>query len=299
MTLASMTGFARTQGSTGDIQWAWEIRSVNGRGLDLRLRLPNGFEALDQPVRKLASGALARGNVSINLQVQWTRTQTSYRINEEWLAALQSRAAQMISKGNATTFDKIRPDGLLGLRGVIETADETSSTAPLETETHAALLAGAENAVMALLQARAEEGRSLASILTSHMDQIEALTAAARDTGAAQPATIRSRLVRAISDVASETPALPEDRLANEIALLAAKADVREELDRLEAHIAAGRALMDKGDPCGRKLEFLAQEFHREANTLCSKSQDVELTRIGLDLKTAIDQVREQVANVE
>lgn len=299
MTLASMTGFSRTQGTTGDIQWAWEIRSVNGRGLDLRLRLPNGFEALDQPVRKLASGALARGNVSINLQIQWTRTQTSYRINEEWLAALQRRASQMISEGSATAFDKIRPDGLLGLRGVIETADETSSTAPLETETHTALLAGAENAVMALLQARAEEGRSLASILTNHMDQIEALTAAARDTAAAQPEAIRSRLVRAISEAASEMPALPEDRLANEIALLAAKADVREELDRLVAHIAAGRALMDKGGPCGRKLEFLAQEFHREANTLCSKSQDVELTRIGLDLKTAIDQVREQVANVE
>jgi uncharacterized protein (TIGR00255 family) len=293
-----MTGFARSQGMTGDIQWVWELRSVNSRGLDLRLRLPNGFEALDQPVRKLASGAFARGSISANLQVQWARARASYQINEEWLAAVQHRARRLLLQGDAAEFERIRPEGLLALRGVIEAVDEAPSPS-LEAEIHTELMADAEAAIMELLRARAEEGRSLEAILTEHLNQIEALTAAARTTAAAQPEAIRARLVQAIADAASAAPALSEDRLAHEIALLAAKADVREELDRLAAHIAAGRDLIQKGEPCGRKLEFLAQEFNREANTLCSKSQDIDLTRIGLDLKATIDQVREQVANVE
>lgn len=298
MTLASMTGFARTQGTTGEIQWAWEMRSVNSRGLDLRLRMPNGFEALDQPVRKLAGGAFARGSVSINLQVQWTRTRLSYQINDEWLAVLQTRMQQLFQLRGRDQFAKIRPDGLMALRGVIEATDEAPSPA-LESEIHTELMAGAEQAVNDLLLARAEEGRTLKGILTGHLDQIEALATAARGLAATQPEAIRARLVRAIGEAASASPALPEDRLAHEVAMLAAKADVREELDRLDSHIEAGRDLIGKGGPCGRKLEFLAQEFNREANTLCSKSQDIELTRLGLDLKTAIDQVREQVANIE
>ena len=298
MTLASMTGFARAQGTTDDIHWAWEMRSVNGRGLDLRLRLPNGFEALDQPVRKLASGAFARGSVSVNLQIQWTRVRASYQINEEWLATLEDRARRMLREGGTPGLGKIRPEGLLALRGVIEATDEAPAPT-MEAEIHSELMAGAERAIMDLLRARAEEGQSLKGVLIGHLDWIESLAAAARATAATQPEAIRSRLIRAVSEAASSSPALPEDRLAHEIAMLAAKSDVREELDRLDAHIAAGRDLIGKGEPCGRKLEFLAQEFHREANTLCSKSQDIELTRIGLDLKTAIDQVREQVANVE
>jgi len=294
MTIASMTGFARTQGTTGDLQWVWEMRSVNGRGLDLRLRLPGGFEALDQPVRKRAAAAFARGNVSINLQVQWVDRQAAYRINEDWLATVLARAARL-QADNATA--PIGPDGLLGLRGVIEAVDEAPSPA-LEEAAHAALLAGAEAAIAAMAEARAEEGRALHAVVGAHLDEIESLTAAARSTAATQPQAIRERLQRAVSEVL-EAGALAEDRLAQEIAVLAAKADVREELDRLSAHIAAGRGLIGRGEPCGRKLEFLAQEFNREANTLCSKSQDIDLTRIGLDLKAVIDQVREQVANVE
>ncbi len=298
MPLASMTGFARSQGMTGDIQWVWELRSVNSRGLDLRLRLPNGFEALDQPVRKLTSGAFARGSISVNLQVQWARARASYQINEEWLATVQHRTRRLLLQGDAAEYERIRPEGLLALRGVIEALDEAPSPT-LEAEIHNELMAGAETATLELLHARAEEGRALEAILTAHLDQIETLTASARTTAATQPEAIRTRLVQAITEAASTSPALPEERLAHEIAMLAAKADVREELDRLAAHIAAGRELIRKGEPCGRKLEFLAQEFNRETNTLCSKSQDIDLTRIGLDLKAAIDQVREQVANVE
>jgi uncharacterized protein (TIGR00255 family) len=295
MTIASMTGFARTQGTAGDLAWVWEMRSVNNKGLDLRLRLPSGFEALDQPVRKLAGGAFARGSVSLNLQVQRARATASYRINEDWLATVLARARQLASQGETAP---IRPDGLLALRGVIEAADENADPT-LEAEAQVEIMAGAEAAVLALLQARGEEGQALKAILTGHLDQIASLTAAARATAATQPAAIQARLLRAVGDVVAGNSALPEERIAQEVAMLAAKADVREELDRLEAHIAAGRDLIGKGEPCGRKLEFLSQEFNREANTLCSKSQDIELTRIGLDLKATIDQVREQVANVE
>ncbi len=298
MTIASMTGFARTQGTAGDLAWVWEMRSVNNRGLDLRLRLPSGFEALDQPVRKLASGAFARGSVSLNLQVQRARPAASYRINEEWLATVQARARLLLLRGDAAEYAPIRPDGLLALRGVIEAAEESADLV-LEAEAQGEIMAGAEAAVMALLQARADEGLALLAILTGHLDQIAVLTAAARATAATQPEAIQARLLRAVGDMVANNTALPEERIAQEVAVLAAKADVREELDRLEAHIAAGRELIAKGEPCGRKLEFLAQEFNREANTLCSKSQDIELTRIGLDLKATIDQVREQVANVE
>jgi uncharacterized protein (TIGR00255 family) len=298
MTIASMTGFARTQGTIGDLAWVWEMRSVNNKGLDLRLRLPSGFEALDQPARKLASGAFARGSVSVNLQVQRTRATASYQINEAWLATLQARARLLLLQGDAVEFAPISPDGLLALRGVIEAADETADPT-LEAGAQAEIMAGAEAAVMALLQARGEEGQALKAILTEHLDHIAALTAAARNTAATQPEAIQARLMRTVGDIIASNATLPEDRIAQEVAMLAAKSDVREELDRLEAHIAAGRELINKGEPCGRKLEFLAQEFNREANTLCSKSQDIDLTRIGLDLKATIDQVREQVANVE
>ncbi|MCA8927151.1 MAG: YicC family protein [Alphaproteobacteria bacterium] len=298
MTIHSMTGFARSQGSLDDLQWVWELRSVNNRGLDLRLRLPSGFEALDQPVRKLASGQFARGSIAINLQVQWTRKRVAYQLNEEWLATLQKRASDMTEGHHTAIFDQIRPEGLLALRGVIEAVEDTQ-TPTLEAAAQSELLAGARIAVDALASARADEGRALHAVLASHFDTIERLTGAARATAATQPQAIQARITRAVADLVSSTPALSEDRIAQEVALLATKADVREELDRLTAHVEAGRDLVARGEPCGRKLEFLAQEFNREANTLCSKSQDIDLTRIGLDLKATIDQLREQVANVE
>jgi uncharacterized protein (TIGR00255 family) len=298
MTLASMTGFARTQGIAGDLQWAWELRSVNGRGLDLRLRLPSGFEALDQPTRKLAASAFARGNVSINLQVQWVRKQSAYKINEDWLVALQLQAEQIWKRGCDSTFDQIRPEGLLALRGVIEAVDEVQAPV-LEASIQSDLLNGVENAIRALLSARAEEGAALKAIMADQFDQIGRLTADANAVALTQVGAIRDQLEKAIASAISDIGALSEDRLAQEIAILAAKADVREELDRLAAHTAAGRRLIEAGEPCGRKLEFLAQEFNREANTLCSKSQDIALTGIGLDLKAVIDRLREQVKNVE
>lgn len=298
MTLSSMTGFGRAQGMTGGLAWAWEVRSVNGRSLDLRLRLPSGFEGLDQPVRKLAGALLARGNVSVNLQVQQERTENRYRLNDEWLKVVSDAARQIRETDNTSDFSPIQPEGLLALRGVIESVDENTETV-LDEEMQKAIMAGAESALQALDGARKDEGRALHTILTSHLDAIADLAAAARETAATQPQALQDRMLRVVGDLVSQSPALPEERIAQEVAMLASKADVREELDRLQAHIASGRELLNGGKPCGRKLEFLAQEFHREANTLGSKSQDIELTRIGLDLKATIDQVREQVANVE
>lgn len=298
MTISSMTGFGRVQGVTAGLAWAWEVRSVNGRGLDVRLRLPQGFEALEQPVRRLAGGLLARGSVSINLQVQRERTENRYRLNRDWLAIVSDAAREIRRHGGGEEYGLIQAEGLLAVRGVIEALDDSGESL-LEEELQTALLAGAQEAMGALVSARQSEGQALHAILSEHFDTIARLAEAARQTAATQPQAILDRLLRSVEAVTGQSPPLPEERIAQEVALLVSKADVREELDRLVAHIASGRALLAGGEPCGRKLEFLAQELHREANTLGSKSQDIELTRIGLDLKAAIDQVREQVANVE
>lgn len=298
MTLSSMTGFGRAQGAAGGFAWAWEARSVNGRGLDLRLRLPGGFEVLDQPVRKLAGALLVRGNVSLNLQVQRERGDARYLLNRDWLGVVTDAARRIREMDGGNGFGLIQPEGLLALRGVIESVDDAADTVP-DDATQKTLLAGAEEALEALAEARRSEGAALYQVLSEHLNAVERLAASARETAATQPHLLQERMLRTIRDLMEQLPALPAERIAQEVAMLAAKADVREELDRLEAHISAGRDLLDSGKPCGRKLEFLAQEFHREANTLGSKSHDIELTRIGLDLKAAIDQIREQVANVE
>lgn len=298
MTLSSMTGFGRSQGAAGGFAWAWEARSVNGRGLDLRLRLPGGFDVLDQPVRKLAGSLLARGNVSLNLQVQRERGDARYQLNKDWLAVVTDAARRLRETDAGNGYGPIQPEGLLALRGVIESVDDAADSTP-DDATQKALLAGASEALEALAEARRSEGAALYLILSEHLNTVEQLAASARGTAATQPQLLQERMLRTVRDLVEQSPALPAERIAQEVAMLAAKADVREELDRLEAHIAAGRELLGSGKPCGRKLEFLAQEFHREANTLGSKSQDIELTRIGLDLKATIDQIREQVANVE
>lgn len=298
MTISSMTGFGRAQGIAGGYAWAWEVRSVNGRGLDLRLRLASGFEALEQPLRKLAGTMLARGNVSINLQVQRERTENRYQLNEDWLAVVNAAAQRIRETGGGDEFGLIQPEGLMALRGVIDSVDDAADSLP-DAETLKAVQAGAEVALQALADARKAEGKALHQILTGHLAAIEELAVKAREIAAAQPQVLQERMLRAVGELVSQSPALPDERIAQEVAMLAAKADVREELDRLAAHIVSGRDLLGSGKPCGRKLEFLAQEFHREANTLGSKSQDIDLTRIGLDLKATIDQIREQVANVE
>ncbi|GEO82639.1 YicC/YloC family endoribonuclease [Pararhodospirillum oryzae] len=301
MSLLSMTGFARAQGRFDRWAWTWEIRAVNGKGLDVRLRLPPGTDSLDQPARRLIGERATRGSVSATLNVETDGQAPAWRLNEPLLRQLLDLAASLDAPG----VEPPRLDGLLALRGVLEPVAEAEEDPARRAAREAAHLTTLAEALDAFTAARAEEGTRLAHALRAHLDQIETLIRAARETEALRPESQRERLRRQVSDLldALSERAGPDrafdDRLAQELALLAIKTDVREELDRLDAHLASARALLDKGGPVGRRLEFLSQEFNREANTLCSKAQDPALTRIGLDLKVVIDQFREQILNIE
>ena len=295
MTLASMTGYARAAGATGAVGWTWEVRSVNGRSLDLRLRLPSGHDALEALVRSEASRRLKRGNVTISLNTAKTALTSAFRVNRDVLNQVLALAAEL---ANAPGVTNARAHGLLALPGVIERAEPEEAEAMVaarDVEIRAGLLVALDD----LVAVRLAEGARLAEVLVEHIDEIEGLVAAAGALAAAQPAALRARLEAQVNSLVTAVPALSPERLAQEVALIIAKADVREELDRLTAHVAAARDLLGQGVEVGRKLDFLAQEFNREANTLCSKSADVQLTRIGLDLKATIDRLREQVQNVE
>lgn len=295
MTISSMTGFARSQGDYAEaaIAWAWEARSVNGKGLDVRLRLPPGFEGVEVAAREAVAKRFKRGNVTLGLQVrQDTSRAAGVTVNEPLLAQLMERAKDLPPHIAPPTFD-----GLLQVRGVLESGDAALDEAALK-DRDAAVLASLETALDALAAARDAEGARLDAVLTDHLATIEGLTAAAARAAATRPEAVAERLRAQVAGLLEDTP-VNEDRLAQEIALIAARIDVREELDRLTAHVAQARDLMAVDGPCGRRLDFLCQEFNREANTLCSKSQDAELTRIGLDLKAVIDQFREQVQNIE
>ena len=276
--LSSMTGFA----SAGGPDWTWEIRSVNHRGLDLRLRLPPGWDRLEPPVRKAVQARFARGSVTADLRFEQASGQQRYRVDEAWLDELAG-VADRRGGGDIT--------GLLALRGVIEPVDPKT-----EARDEAALLATLEAALDGLREARLAEGRSLGAALEAHLLAMQDGARTARRLAAAQPEALRERLAAAIAALDTN---LPEERLAQEVALLAAKADVREELDRLDAHLEATTALLASGEAVGRKLDFLCQEIHREANTLGSKSADLDLTRTVLDLKAALEAFREQARNVE
>lgn len=296
MTVASMTGFARAEGSIGDLRWVWEVKSVNGRSLDVRCRLPTGFDAFDPVVRAAVAERCRRGNVSAALTVtRVTGSAGQIRINRELLDQLLGLAQEL--RGQAEVAPP-RLDGLLAVKGVVELVDE-EETEEVRVAHEDALRAGLAEVLDALGAMRLQEGARLAKLALGHLDDIERLHVAATATAAAQPENLKARLKAQVEALLDASPALPPDRLVQEAALLAAKSDVREELDRLAAHVAAARALLAAGGPIGRKLDFLCQEFNREANTLCSKSSDVELTRIGLDLKAAIEQLREQVQNIE
>jgi uncharacterized protein (TIGR00255 family) len=295
MGLSSMTGFARVQGDSTEAgqAWVWEVRSVNGKGLDARLRLPAGVEGVEGAAREAIARRFARGNVSATLQLRQEAAQGPRpTINETLLGHLMDRARALPEHVAPPTFD-----GLLQVRGVLEMAEPVLDEAAVAAR-DSAVLTSLEAALDALAAARDDEGRRLATILAGHLATIETLTEAAGRTAAGRPQAVAERLRVQVAGLLDGTP-LSEDRLAQEIALIAAKIDIREELDRLTAHVAQARDLLAAGGPCGRRLDFLCQEFNREANTLCSKSQDVDLTRIGLDLKAVIDQVREQVQNVE
>ena len=286
-----MTGFARAQGGDAGRRWAWEARSVNGRGLDLRLRLPSGYDRLDASARAAAQKRFHRGSVSLTLSVEKAGEGAAPRVNRALLAEY-ARLAREIAAESGTAPPRV--DGLMALRGVIDAGDESAVAA--DTAQDAAILATLDEALAALAQARRAEGETTAAALARDLTEIARLTGEAGSLAALQPAALKAGLTARLAELA--TTIAPE-RLAAEAALLAAKADVREELDRLAAHVDQARGLLAGAAAAGRKLEFLAQEFNREANTLCSKSADLALTRLGLELKTAIDRLREQAANVE
>jgi len=291
----SMTGFARRDGGDATVSWTWEIKSVNGRSLDVRARLPQGYESLDPVVRTAVAAACARGNVQVNLSMKRGSAPQQLQVNEELLDQVLALMARLEARTQAAPP---RLDGILALRGVLEAVEEEE--APEDQDARlAALQSDLEAGLEALLAMRAAEGARLLGMARGHIDEIERLAQAARDCAATQPETLRQRLKEQIALLREENTGVSEDRLAQELAILAGKADVREELDRLAAHVEAARELLDQGGAVGRKLDFLCQEFNREANTLCSKSVDVQLTRIGLDLKSSIEQLREQVQNVE
>lgn len=299
MTIASMTGFARAEGHDGDLAWIWEVRSVNGRGLDLRCRTPAGWDALDLAARRAAQARFRRGNVSMTLTVVRTDRPSAVRVDRRVLHQLLALHGEMAALG---LVDRTPPrlDMLLQAPGVIDRGDDEALEDPSVRERRQDLVRiSLEEALDRLDSARREEGRRLDDVLAGHLDQIAGLCQRVAGHPARTPEAVRARLAEQMGAVLNAVPQLPEDRLIQEAALIAARADIREELDRLQAHVGQARDLLRESGAIGRRLDFLSQEFNREANTLCSKSADVELTRLGLELKASIEQFREQVQNVE
>ena len=294
--LNSMTGFARTEGAEGSHIWSWEIKSVNGKGLDMRCRMPHGFDELEQAARALVSKRFKRGNFNLALSLSLEQDGVQYRINRDLLKQLIQAAKEFEAGDNV--FDPPRIDNLLGVRGVVEQADSLISEADMKA-LKATILGNLSEAIDALAAMRAEEGGRMKTVLEARLENIAALCAAAKDTAEAHPEAIKNKLSAQITELLGAEPSLPEDRLLQETAILITKSDVREELDRLEAHLEAAAALLQDGDGIGRKLDFLCQEFNREANTICSKAADVALSRIGLELKAVVEQFREQAQNIE
>ncbi len=291
--LASMTGFARTDGASAGLSWAWELRSVNGRGLDVRLRLPPGLDGLEPALREEAGRTLRRGNVTATLTVKRdepARLAVDPAVLDEVLRLALDLAARIPGASPP------RPEALLAMPGVLRAATGNEGVPPAGL---AAVQAGFTQALAGLHAARLEEGARLHAILAAQLDEIASLHAQAGEEAADQPALQRARMMDSLAALLRDRPGLPEDRIAAEVALLATRSDVREELDRLASHVAAARALLQDGSAVGRRFDFLVQEFVREVNTLCSKSASVPLTATGLRLKAVVEQMREQVQNVE
>jgi uncharacterized protein (TIGR00255 family) len=295
MALSSMTGFARSHGVCGSYSWTWEIKSVNGKGLDLRLRLPPGWDAIEPTLRAAASETLARGSIQAGLAVERTGATLAVRVNTAVLEAVLI-AARDVSRRIETSPPTL--DGLLGLKGVIEVGD-VEENAQERRQAETAIVSGFAEAVAALAAMRRHEGGALAHVLGLRLNEIAALVERAELAPGRRPEAIRVRLAEQVATLLAQSDRFDPDRLHQEAILIAAKADVREELDRLVAHVAQVQQLIAQGGPIGRRLDFLAQELNREANTLCAKANDVELTNIGLALKAAVEQFREQVQNVE
>ncbi|MEM8772860.1 MAG: YicC/YloC family endoribonuclease [Pseudomonadota bacterium] len=292
--IASMTGFARVAGAHGERRWIWEMKSVNGRGLELRFRLPPGFEEAEATARKALQSRFKRGSVYASLQIETAENETRMRLNEtalgDAIAAIEKIQARI-------QCAPPQAEGLLSIRGIIElSGNELDESA--RAELIAAVIDSFNEAADALGAARTKEGEALSVVLAGLLDQIDANTRNAAALAEAAPETIRKRISDQLADLLVNAP-VPEERLAQEAAIMAVKADIREELDRLLSHVSAGRALLTRGGAVGRELDFLTQELNRETNTLCAKAQEMALKRIGLDLKQVIDQFREQVQNIE
>jgi uncharacterized protein (TIGR00255 family) len=295
MSIASMTGFAREAGVTGAYQWAWELKTVNGRGLEVRVRTPSGLDALGEEARGQILKALTRGQGQLNLSLSKGASAPTLRVNQDVLQSL------LAAIGGLSLPENVKPaslDGLLSVRGVVELDDDAADPAQDEALMEA-LRAGVGALIESIKAARLKEGQALAAVLGQQLDQIARLVDEAEAAPARQPEAIRARLEAQIAEIMDGKNALDPARLHQEAVLIAARADIREELDRLRAHVHAARGLLQEGGGVGRRLDFLAQEFGREANTLCAKANDVSLSRIGLELKAVIEQFREQVQNVE
>jgi uncharacterized protein (TIGR00255 family) len=291
----SMTGFARADGSDDRYRWTWELKSVNSRNLDLRFRLPTGLDHIEAKARTDMSARFARGNVSIHLSLKRSDQGARMRVNRETLADMLALLDELGADADVAPSPAA---ALLSLPGVLEPAEDDEAEDVAEARA-AALIATLGTALDGLADARNDEGAKLGAIVNDHLSEIETLCETAGDLAAAQPEALQRRLEERLADLLDGETRVAEDRLTQEVALLVAKADVREELDRLTAHVEAARTLIKDAGPVGRKLDFLCQEFNREANTLCSKSSDLELTRVGLDLKAAVERLREQIQNIE
>ena len=295
MSIASMTGFAREAGVTGAYQWAWELKTVNGRGLEVRVRTPSGLDAVGEEARGQILKSLTRGQGQLNLSLSRASSAPKLRVNQDVLQSLLS------ALGDLKLPDNVNPaslDGLLAVRGVVELEDDAADPAQDEALV-AALKAGVGALIEALKAARLKEGLALSGVLGQQLDVISRFVDEAEASPARQPDAVRARLEAQIAELVDGKSSLDPARLHQEAVLIAARADIREELDRLRAHVDSARELLQEGGPVGRRLDFLAQEFGREANTLCAKANDVSLSRIGLELKAVIEQFREQVQNVE
>lgn len=295
MALQSMTGFSRREGTAGRYRWVWELRAVNGKGLDVRLRLPTGFEHLENAIKTVAGDRLTRGNVQAGLTVTVAENRLEAVVNREALAAVLALRTEL---GDLVDPSPLTLDQLFAIRGLVEFREAEEDETAREARDQA-ILAGFAEAVDGLVSMREAEGRALLAVLSGQIDQIETLSAQIERDPSRTPEEIAKRLQAQVAALMGASSALDRDRLHQEVALAATRADTREEIDRLKAHVAAARDLLARGGPVGRKLDFMAQEFNRESNTICSKSNSAAVTAAGIELKVVIDQFREQVQNLE
>lgn len=298
MAINSMTGFARREGALEDWKWIWEARSVNGKGLDVRFRVPSALNADDAALKRRVQATFARGNINVTLNLERDSAGGRLSVNSEWLAELLRKARAAADEAGVGSVP-VDIGSLMVVRGVVEVMDEAETDDVAIEARDAAIMADFDALLPDLARARGDEGARLAAIIGELVAEIEQQIADASTTDAARPDQRRLRMETALRELLDLDPPVTEDRLAQELAILATRGDIREELDRLTAHVSQARDLTDSGGPVGRRLDFLAQEFNREANTLCSKSGDVALTRTGMAMKATIDRLREQVQNVE